>query len=52
MNTKNGIWSPYKAFYVEAMLFNARSAVVSIERVGAAIDALAENASGDLSDHE
>ena len=42
MNTKNGIWSPYKAFYVEAMLFNARSAVVSIERVGAAIDALAE----------
>ena len=48
MNTKDGIWPAYKAFYVEAMLFNTRSAVASLERVSATIEALVEDASGDL----
>ena len=39
MDTKGGIWPPYKALYIEAMLFNARSAVASIERVSVTIDA-------------
>ncbi len=48
MDTKDGIWPPYKALYIEAMLFNARSAVASIERVSVTIDALTEDPSGEL----
>ncbi len=47
---EDGIWPPYKAFYVEAMLFNTRSAVASIERVSVTIDTLVEDASGDRID--
>lgn len=50
MDIKDGIWPPYQAFYVEAMLFNTRSAMASIERVSVTIDALTKDPSGELFD--
>ena len=46
--TNDGIWPPYKTFYIEAMLFNTRSAVASIERVSVTIEALIEDTCGEL----
>jgi hypothetical protein len=33
-----GIWVPYEAFYIQAMLFNTRSALASIERVSSTLE--------------
>lgn len=42
-----GIWAPYEAFYIQAMLFNTRSAVASIERVSNALEQVSSDTSGD-----
>ncbi len=42
-----GIWAPYEAFYVHAMLFNTRSAVASIERVSDALEQVSRDTPGD-----
>jgi hypothetical protein len=46
-NADMGIWAPYEAFYIQAMLFNTRSAVASIERVSKALEKIQDDASGD-----
>jgi hypothetical protein len=39
MSTKpEGIWAPYEAFYIEAMLSNTGSAMASLERVSDVIE--------------
>jgi hypothetical protein len=47
MTTQNdsGIWPPYEAFYIQAMLFNSRSAIASIERLSDALESLSEDTS-------
>ena len=42
-----GIWAPYEAFYIRAMLFNTRSAVVSIKSVSTEIEQLSGDLTGD-----
>src|SRR5450756_1457940 len=42
-----GIWAPYEAFYIQAMLFNTRSAVASIERVNNALEQVSCGTPGD-----
>lgn len=42
-----GIWAPYEAFYIRAMLFSTRSAVASIESVSTALEELSSDLSGD-----
>ncbi len=42
-----GIWPPYEAFYIEAMLSNTRSAAASIEWVGTTLEAIACDESGE-----
>ena len=42
-----GIWAPNEAFYIHAMLFNTRSAVVSIEWVSTALEQISRDLSGD-----
>jgi hypothetical protein len=42
-----GIWAPYEAFYIQAMLFNTRSAVTSIKWVSTALKQVSRNLSGD-----
>ncbi len=42
-----GIWAPYEAFYIQAMLFNTRSAVASIERVSNALEQVSRDTLGD-----
>src|SRR5689334_18838746 len=34
------IWPPYEAFYIQAMLFNSRAALASIDHVSANLEAL------------
>src|SRR3954470_14485448 len=45
-----GIWPPYEAFYIEAMLFNTRSALASIESIASTIQSLSEDETGDIFD--
>lgn len=45
--SNRGIWAPYEAFYIQAMLFNTRSAVVSIEFVSSALNQISHNQSGE-----
>lgn len=42
-----GIWAPYEAFYIRAMLFSTRSAVASIKSVSTALEELSSDLSGD-----
>ena len=42
-----GIWPPYEAFYIQAMLFNSRAAVASIERISDVLEKLADGSSGE-----
>jgi hypothetical protein len=49
--TVDGIWPPYEAFYIEAMLSNTRSTVASLERLNDIIEAIETNTSGDVLDH-
>ncbi len=42
-----GIWAPYEAFYIRAMLFNTGSAVFSIESVSTALEQISCDLSGD-----
>jgi hypothetical protein len=42
-----GIWAPYEAFYIHAMLFNTRSAVTSIEWISTALEQVSRNLSDD-----
>jgi hypothetical protein len=42
-----GIWAPYEAFYIHAMLFNTRSAATSIECVSTALEQVSRSLSGD-----
>ena len=37
---------PYEAFYIQAMLFNSRAAIASIERVSEVLEKLADGNSG------
>jgi hypothetical protein len=34
------IWPPFEAFYIQAMLFNARSAVASVGRVSSQLGSM------------
>ena len=43
----DGIWPPYEAFYIEAMLSNTCSAVASLELLSEAIDRLEQDTSDD-----
>jgi len=43
-----GIWPPYEAFYIEAMLSNTRSAMESRERLSDVIAAVEQAPSGDV----
>jgi hypothetical protein len=45
--SERGIWAPYEAFYIRAMLFNTRSAVVSIESVSTTLEQISRDLSGD-----
>lgn len=42
-----GIWAPYEAFYIYAMLFNTRSAVTSIEWISTALEQVSRNLTDD-----
>jgi hypothetical protein len=46
-----GIWAPYEAFYIQAMLFNTRSAMASIARVSTALEKIQDDARGDPTHH-
>ncbi|MDQ6676199.1 MAG: hypothetical protein M3Z09_02765, partial [Acidobacteriota bacterium] len=41
-----GIWPPYEAFYIQAMLFNSSAAIASIERLSEALEKAAQDDSG------
>jgi hypothetical protein len=49
MDTRSdiGIWAPYEAFYIHAMMFNTRSAMASIDSVSAALEVISSYTSGD-----
>lgn len=49
MSVQTGIWPPYVAFYVEAMLFNTTAAMASVEDILMVLDAI-ENHNIDLKD--
>ena len=46
-SSKHGIWPPYEAFYVQAMLFNTASAVASIQWVSGCLERVSRDMSGD-----
>jgi len=41
-----GIWAPYEPFHIQAMLFNTRSAVASIERLSNALEQVSRDTPG------
>jgi len=45
-SSDTGIWPPYEAFYIRAMLFNTGSAVVSIEVISTALQQISGGLSG------
>lgn len=45
-----GIWPPYEAFYIEAMLFNTTAALASAETVGQVMDVIESGEVSDLAD--
>jgi len=45
-NRPRRIWSPAEAFYIESMLFNSRSAVISIKRVSEILTAISVGTAG------
>lgn len=44
--TDKAIWAPYEVFYIHAMLFNTRSAMVSIEWVSTVLEEIYHDLSG------
>ncbi len=45
------IWPPYESFYIHAMLFNARSAVASIQRINTSLEQISRDELGDTFAH-